>query len=344
MHPPWYRCWRHGVIVASVAASVQAFAGCQLQVYASLHPPPQHLYMAGLIVVRCACWVQSKLVDMRDWEEKARLRLRLSAIECWFESKKEIGLAVRLFKNRNPNLHPGMNYARFIRNWVDNLTKHFDLYPHYGEGRPVKLPVEAAQRAVELLWDGHVVEGKKRYFRSIAQAVALKPELKAITKKYDIKPATLLRHMKDVEGDVRLRLEVVKRCLTDDNKAQRLKSSKQLMLWPLERLRRTFWIDAATIYIVPKSQRVYAPPDAHMVETDDRMPNHSSQLQKLRFYVCINAILGPVAIKFITGTTGLHTEEEWLVRHCLHGTPAVGWGGSRGRGVLLHSALCRVRG
>lgn len=260
-----------------------------------------------------------------DTEAEQRLRLRQSAVACWYLSGGEdIRAAVELFKSRNPS-HP-QNCSRFIRTWVAAFEQRFNLAGPSSPGRPTKLPDEVAERAVEVVWRGYVSGGQRRYYRSIQQAVGANTELKAILKEHKISAVTLLRRMQAVEPKCRRRLHVVKRLLTAENKQQRQAACQKLLLWPLDQLQRTFWLDAATIIIAPKGMKVFAPPGAHLVLTDDRLPTHSSQVQKLRFYVCINAILGPVALKFITGTSDAGT--EWLVS----GLGRAGWSGVTGAG------------
>lgn len=272
---------------------------------------------------------------MYDWDEERRLRLRLSAIQCWYKCDDDIRAAVLLFKSRNPGLKK-INYARFIRDAVRGLESRFSLHTPASTGRPATLPREKAELAVELLWKGYESEGQQRYYRSIDQAVRSNPGLKAICDEHDITPRTLLRAMVAAEPRCRRRRQVVKRLLSVELKKERRLACEKLLLWPVEQLCRTFWIDAATIYIVPKGMKVFAPPDADMVITDDRLPSHSSQLQKLRFYICINAILGPVAIKFVTGTSDLEDEVLWLVSRAGQGRLWGGccWGGGRAGGQV----------
>lgn len=244
--------------------------------------------------------------------EDARCRLRLTAVQCWWESKCDIRAAVALLKRRTPGVQH-TNPARFIRIWVAAMEQRFSVATPSSPGRKSTIPPAAAERAVELVWQGYESEGQPRYFRSIQQALSRCRELAAIKKQYGVSARTLLRHMAAVEPALRRRRLAVKRLLSDENRQARRDICRRLLLWPVEQLQRVFWIDAATIYVVPKSQLVYAPPAAHMVVTDARLPSHSSNLLKLKFYICINAVAGAVALKFVTGTTDLEGDEEWLV-------------------------------
>lgn len=259
----------------------------------------------------CAC-PQSKHLAAYDQAEEARCRLRLTAVQCWWESKCDIRAAVALLKQRTPGVRHS-NPARFIRIWVAAMEQRFSVATPSSPGRKSTIPAAVAERAVELVWQGYESEGEHRYFRSIQQALSKCSKLAAIRQRYSVSAKTLLRHMAAVEPALRRRRLAVKRLLSEENRLARQEACRRLLLWPAEQLRRVFWIDAATVYVVPKSRLVYAPPHAHMVVTDARLPSHSTNLLKLKFYICINAVAGAVALKFVTGTTDLEGDEEWLV-------------------------------
>lgn len=169
-----------------------------------------------------------------------------------------------------------------------------------------------------MLYQGFVREGKQLAFTSIGQAIGYSPRLQAILAEYDVTPETLRRRMKEVRPEVRRRLQRVKRLLSPETKAARLQCCTDLLLhWPLDKLRRVFWMDGSTIIIKPTGMMVYLPPGSpSLVISDDRMPKHSTQIQKMKFYICINAILGAVSIEFVTGTTDLEPSGNWMVRCC----------------------------
>lgn len=269
--------------------------------------------------------LQSRHAANKGGPPSPLIQLRYSAVVCWMESgprdDKNIRAAVRQFKADNPGRCP-KNPSQFIRTWVGRFETYGTVESPRSPGRPVKLTPAAVDKAVQLLWAGYEAEGRLRFYTSIQQAVRNNSGLKAICVKFDVTPATLLKHMSARWPDVVRRRLVIKRQLSEANKLERRTDCSQLLQWEPSKLQRVFWIDAATIYVVPKWLLAYAPPDGPLVVSDARLPSHSSQLKKLKFYVCINAILGAVALVFVTGTTELESEEEWLVGGsclpCLH--------------------------
>lgn len=232
------------------------------------------------------------------------LKLRLLAVECYILSGKLIEPAVALFNSRCPK-HGKSTPSRFIREAWQLLELTFSLHTQHNQGRPRKVTDTEAAAAVQWLWAGYEAEGEQRYYTSIEAACELSPKLAACVAAHDIKPRTLLAAMRRVEPKCRRQLTVVKRPHSPENRKQRVRCCEQLEGWSLSRLQRTCWIDAATIWLVPKNMKVFAPPGVHLVLTDSRHPTHSSKIRKLRFYICVNALLGPVALRFITGTTDL---------------------------------------
>jgi hypothetical protein len=227
--------------------------------------------------------------------------------------REDIHQAVASFLEANPSWN-GKKPARFIRKAVQRAEELHTFLPGKSPGPNCKLPVEEVKRGRDALLAGYFNEGHQRYYTSIVKACESNPTLAAICKQYDVSPRTLLHHMRKIDCTCYRRRMVIKRKLTIPTKLLRTHSCKSLKKWSVRRLRHTFWIDAATIWLHPKARLVYAPADAELVESDERAPANSKQLRKLKFYICINAIVGPVALVFITGTTGMEKEVQWTVR------------------------------
>lgn len=232
------------------------------------------------------------------------LQQRLVAYDCFIQSNKEIEPAVELFNSRCPQ-HGNSTPSRFIRDAYTLLTTTYSLHSPRTQGRKRAISDDVAAAAVQLLWDGYQSEGQQCFYTSIEAACEGSQRLAAVVAEHRCTPRTLLAAMKRVEPGCRRRLEVTKRPHSPESRRQRVQCCKQLGSWSIDRLLRTCWIDAATIWVAPKDRLVYAPPDAKLVRSDDRHPSHSSKAFKLRFYICINALLGPVSLRFITGTTDL---------------------------------------
>lgn len=232
------------------------------------------------------------------------LQLRKHAVHCFIKCGEKIQPAVALFNNERPQ-HGYSNPSRFIREAWALWDRTGSVHTQHNQGRPRALSDEEAAAAVAVLWQGYEAEGQQRFYTSIEAACEHSVQLAATIAKHGIKPRTLLAAMQRVEPRCRRQLTVVKRPHSPENRRQRVRCCEQLSGRSLNRLQRTCWIDAATIWVVPKNMKVLAPPGAQLVLADARHPTHSTKVLKLRFYICVNALLGPVALRFITGTTDL---------------------------------------
>jgi hypothetical protein len=251
--------------------------------------------------------------------------LRQEAYNCWVVAHKDLAAATRLFVFGDPKSRR-KNAARFVERAVRMATTHYSFKQPYAGGQLRKVPGPVAEQAVQTMWEGYVAEGEQRYWTSIRAAVGASPALGAICCEYRCSPDTLLRAMREVEPACRSRLERVVRLLTAENKRDRKAAASLLLKKDLPYLRRIFWLDAATIYILPEGRRVYAPPHVAFVVSDARLNGHSKALRKLKFYILVNAVGGPVDLQFVTGTTSLESEDVWLVSaHPPSALPALAW-------------------
>lgn len=223
-----------------------------------------------------------------------------------------IGLAVALLKKWHPTDAP-RNTAQFIHCWWGALQERGSLLD-IQHGRTSTIPPEEAERAAWLFWGGYVAEGVHVYPTSIRDGLNNIPALEALRRRWGVSPATMLAHMKKAEPRLKKRTEELRIQYTQAEKLARLHRAIELKRGFCTRMHRIFWIDESHIYIVPKGQRVYAPPEASLVLEDERLERDFRKVIKLRFYCVVNAVLGPVYMKFVTGTTGLKT--GYKVRSC----------------------------
>lgn len=257
--------------------------------------------------------MQSKDAAVAAGREKELLPARLEAIKCFYSNKEDISLAVADFLKGDPE-RIKLNPSRFIHTSVRRLTENYSLHKAPAKGQPIKVPPEVAQEALDILWAGFEAEGRQCYWDNIEDACDASPGLAAIIDQFKCCPKTLLRAMQREEAECRQRVQRMEREFTPENKKARQKACAFLMHCTVDYLRRVFWLDAATIWIVPKDRAVFAPPDADLVVADPRLGKHSLVKRKMKFYILINAMEGPVALHFVSGTTDLQAEAAWMVR------------------------------
>lgn len=256
-------------------------------------------------------------------------QLRQRAVEAWFRASERAGdngrrmVEALCILRESAGTSPPKRLDRFLSRAVANWEERGTIRDAPRTGAPTKVTDEEAVRAVELLWAGFKdAEGQQQYYSSLQHALDTCPALEDLRRGCahgkGVTAETLLTHMKRVEPRLRKRRVEFRRELSPANRRERVAASTKLLLWGTSRLRRVFWIDAATVWLVPKGMRVLAPPGCELVVEDSRL-NNTKRMQKLKFYVCVNAIFGPVMLKFVTGTTGLPADPDNKVGlHCRH--------------------------
>lgn len=93
------------------------------------------------------------------------------------------------------------------------------------------------------------------------------------------------------------------------------------------------WIDAKKYWVKPKKLRVFC--DTSEADFVIEHPLISTPIC-IHYYACVNAVLGPVAYKEVTGTTGLRKKYQV-------GTGCCVWGGAGGVDVW-GGGTCRQSG
>jgi hypothetical protein len=151
--------------------------------------------------------------------------------------------------------------------------------------------------------------GLRRPFTSMRDACANSPQLQRALTKYGYKHTTLLRRLLKADPDIVYTRIDYKSSFTAQQKAERISVCKELYRnWPVEKLRAVTWIDCASFVFDPAkmSRKGYVSAEARAtgeVHTTSAPP--ATQHVKLRFLVAINAVLGPVWIECVSGTTDL---------------------------------------
>lgn len=247
------------------------------------------------------------------------LQLRINAVAAWFMAQGNPVLACMYFVMISGTEHGVIALESFIRRWATHFENFGSVLARY-MGRQHRMPLEIARECVTVLLAGYqeVVqvqaggmcreEVRQKYFRSIGDAVNRSPFLRQKMKEYDITPGTLLRTLQHAAPGLRKRHLNPRRALSPANMASRVEVCRKLLGMGerelLRQLSRMFWIDSKTFYIEPEGLAVWAPADANMAVVDQRMPHSLRERKKIVYYAVVNALLGPVYIEYMTGTTG----------------------------------------
>jgi hypothetical protein len=195
---------------------------------------------------------------------------------------------------------------RFVKRWGSRLQNEGNIQTKAKPGRPHKIPAEILQQCTKAFIQGFKVNGRFRPFTSIKQAWKKCEMVRNTCEQYNTKPRGLLRMMKAKHKSLRKIRKRMRSPFTAEQKTARMNIAARLYNKPTETLNRVFFIDAKKIHVLPKDMAVWvdAKQDEFVLE-DRRAPASSTAGVTLQFYAMVNAVAGPVAFAFTTGTSGL---------------------------------------
>lgn len=247
--------------------------------------------------------------------------VRVLAIICYYFAGCSLAAAVPLFKTGQ---HPktkeafadvsGVGDARgFISRTIDRFEKEADLGDRPRSGAPRKLPDSVVEKCCKEFKRGWVDDYDRHwYYTSIEEALSNdcgSPYIRDIVDQYDVRNVrqTLWTRMLEADPDLGRVHRPAKHKHTDAQKAvrQRVASDRwskgvnKLCLW----LMTVVWIDAKCGYTNQQGEWVYASLHEPMQPGFEANRNEFPK-KKLHFYIAVNALIGPVDIIFVTGTTG----------------------------------------
>lgn len=224
----------------------------------------------------------------------------------------DMRMAIALFTTYCAQLHLPLpkNIPQFIRTWAPRLTPDGFIIRHAGNaGRPPSTSpqmVEAAYQAV-INWKK---AGFDRPFASIEQAVARSPEIQKVLRESGISPERLFDLMKEAHPHLRFGKITVRWKLTDDNKAERVSVCTTLKRMYRNLLHRLVFVDAKTICMCEEEIMGWVDTSVPGYAEGIRPATYKSRIIRLRYYAAVHCKLGPVFLKFYTGTSGMdHTHD-----------------------------------
>lgn len=240
---------------------------------------------------------------------------RVAAVKAYYWACGCMPLATLILAILTNGTFIGNPYS-FIPYWVDTFEQRGSVLDQPPPGRQSPVEQGLAFEVCYLIQAGYVNEtGQQCYFRSIRHAVQHRPRLQEILGNKRITQQGMLRRVKRACPELARRTLRFVRVLTPRTKRARA----QYAAWMLSMLKMTpqgldaselqsylarfVWIDSKTLYVAPADRLVYAPPGADLYVEDARMPCSKSQVKKINYYVVVNAVLGPIYFKVVTGTT-----------------------------------------
>jgi hypothetical protein len=195
---------------------------------------------------------------------------------------------------------------RFVKRWGQRMLEEGCTDEALKSGRPTKLPQPLLQKCIKTFVKGMKWRNTYKPFTSINHAVNESAELKQVCSDYDIKPKNLLAMMKRARKSLRKVKKRVRPPFSQELKNERMAVAAQLQHKDANYFKRIFYIDAKKIHVLPEKVAVWVDTKRdELVLEDQRAKSSGRNGVVLNFYAMVNALVGPVAIAFTTGTSGI---------------------------------------
>jgi transposase len=234
-------------------------------------------------------------------------KLRRFAAVAYVQANENIEEATRIFKEKiSKTKHVVSRPDKFVATWGPRFSETGTVKNAPKAGRPHKLLREQLQHCCTVFKKGYNDNGKYKPFLSINHALACVQYLKTICNEYEILPKDLLAMMRRFDKNLKKRRLHFRGPFSQKIKQARVQIARTLYYKPKQYFDRVFWIDAKKIHVVPGgvSGWVDAAAEDYVIE-DKRCTHGSASGKKMQFYCCVNAMVGPVCMVYVTGTTGL---------------------------------------
>ena len=239
--------------------------------------------------------------------------MRLAAVVAWRSAFGQYKLAMQLFK-QHPKFKSISRPDRVLKRYGQRADQGHGLQDKPRPGRPRKLDQPTVARATQLFLAGSDQNGRQESYTGVNEAISMNTELRALVNTHNIAPRTLLRNMQSSHPTLVKRKEDLKPIMNTRLKGLRVSACSKLLQHSDRYFRRIFWIDAKTMHIAPGARKVWVDSKFPMkVKSDSRMPRSGRDRRTLHFYSMVNWCTGPVAMLYVTGTSGLQHAQPFMV-------------------------------
>lgn len=202
--------------------------------------------------------------------------------------------------------------SRFVSQWASRIATQGGCEDQPRSGRPSRLSEEDADRALSILREGYINPDSNchEWYHSISHARRWNTEFNEIMERCDFSDKVMLRRLQQVCDTLKFKKLRVRKQLTDEQKQERVQCAALLLSVPKRTLVQSyFFIDQKHMFVRPAKREVFLVDKDDLDEgayvIDPRVwTGKKQETIKLSFYAMVNGKLGPVALTFVTGTTG----------------------------------------
>jgi hypothetical protein len=219
----------------------------------------------------------------------------------------DMGVAVTEFRRfcNQVGVNAPKNARQFIQMWAGRHNKKGEIDRRSRHsGRHEKLTSKMVDTAYKGI-TGWAEAGRKQPYKSERDIERKCPEVRQVLQDSGATINTLMQRLKEKYPKLQYKEIKTKWVLTDENKLVRYWVCQELLASFKDLLQRVVFVDAKTVMMCEGTIRGWV---------DTSLPNYceglkpamyKSKIIRLKYYAAVHATLGPVFIKFYTGTTGM---------------------------------------
>lgn len=197
------------------------------------------------------------------------------------------------------------NPPNFVNYWRGRLTAAGEVDSHAGNaGRPYSLSPQMVESAYQGII-GWRAAGRSRPYASKLECAQQCPEVRQVLMDSGVTIETLLRRIKEVHPKFAFTRQRVRWHLSDDNKQQRLTICQHLLQAFRQLLHRVVFVDAKTLWVWEEDVWGWVDTSVPNCVHGIRPAYHRGKVVRLKYYAAVHSRLGPVWIRFYTGTSGM---------------------------------------
>lgn len=240
---------------------------------------------------------------------------------AWAASNGRLAQAGRLLVNycRLLGLPAPANPGNYVRYWRARLTATGEVDSHAGNaGRPYSLSPQMVESAYQGII-GWSAAGRRRPYASKLECSQQCPEVRQVLSDSGVTIDTLFKRIAEVYPHFQFKKLRIRWRLTDANKQERASICEQLLQDYRTMLHRAVFVDAKTVWMW--EEEIWGWVDTSVPNCCQGIkPAYShGKIIHLKYYAAVHNKLGPVWIRFYTGTTGMdynHDGHHFQVSSC----------------------------
>lgn len=240
-------------------------------------------------------------------------QLRSMAADAYLEANRIPKQAAAILKAKLGGRMGLSRPAAFCQKWGERRLQTHTVDDAPRSGRPKQLSEQHVDAVITALSYGYLrldSTGPTRVpFSSWSFFTNYDPTAISVLSATKVTPRHLLRACLATMPTLKRKKIQLRVWLRPATKAERVADCQNLLGKTDRWFQSVIWVDAKTLYINPTTAYAWvntADMAGHTLEREDRRVRPKpSQAVKLKFYIAVNALMGAVALVWVTGTSGL---------------------------------------